>query len=94
MSFTPVWQTLWIAGLATAGAVGCTQHLQLFERGPTGGVSPYAFWPPPPATAVWTGELGSESSDLTLGDAESRITGALRGAGYVAVRRYPVGMEI
>lgn len=80
----------WIAILGLVSALGCSQHLHLLERGPTGGASPYTFWPPPRASLTWTGELVA-APNTALSDVAETIATTLREAGYVEQRRYPIG---
>src|SRR3954464_11977562 len=71
---------------------GCAEQLQLLDRGPTGGVSPCSFWPPPPSSATWV----LEAPDLAHGDSLSSVAGglavSLRGSGYSDQRWYPIGV--
>lgn len=72
--------------------LGCAEQLQLLDRGPTGGVSPCSFWPPPPSSATWL----VDAPDLAHGDSLSSVAGglavSLRDSGYSDQRWYPIGV--
>jgi hypothetical protein len=64
----------------------------LIERVPAGRL-PYTFWPPPPASSVWTVAPTGLHDRVTLREAETRIARALRSGGYTDLRRYPIGLR-
>lgn len=73
------------AGLAT----GCAEQLDLLKRGVEGARVPAIFWPPPPATSVW-----SASTDrATFGEVATQVTRTLDDAGYADARWYPIGVD-
>jgi hypothetical protein len=78
-----------LASLALS-SFGCAEQLQLLDRGPTAGVSPCSFWPPPPSSATWlVPEQGhGESPSSVARDLET----GLRGSGYSEQRWYPIGV--
>jgi hypothetical protein len=71
--------------------LGCAAQLQLLDRGPTAGVSPCSFWPPPPGSATWLadappavrGDLSAVADALQVG---------LNDGGYSDQRWYPIGI--
>ena len=81
------WQQASVFAIATALAAGCAEHLHSIERSDTWSTG-ILFWPPPTATSVW---LAEPSASATLGDASGFIGEALRKAGYVDQRWFPIG---
>ncbi len=83
-------QQLLVLALASGAAAGCVAHKATLERGASGRWGHNRFWPPPPATAVWTSEL---RAPLTFGDAALSVARTLHDAGYVETRSYPIGVS-
>ena len=81
---------LLLAGVALS-QLGCAEQLQLLDRGPTGGVSPCSFWPPPAGSSTWVVGRGEAAGDESLGTVADELALGLRGAGYAEQRWYPVG---
>ena len=59
-----------------------------FGADPGSGRAPNAFWPPPQASRVTE---DAPLADEALGEAAERLERMLRGAGHLALRRYPIG---
>lgn len=69
---------------------GCAESLAPFGRVPGGGKPKQLFWPPPPATAVWTGDLpGVERRSFD--EVAVDLARALHDAGYRDAHWYPIG---
>jgi len=83
-------QHLFVLSLSLATATACVEHSSVLERGTIGFPRPEIFWPPPPATSVWTSPL---SSPVTFGEAVTGIARTLDGAGYSDKRLYPIGVD-
>jgi hypothetical protein len=79
--------------LATVVALagGCAEQRQILNYGPTAGVSPCSFWPPPPSTLSWIGDERPERQGPTSAVAAELET-ELRRAGYAELRWYPIGL--
>ena len=80
-----------LAGLALSQG-GCAEQLHLLDRGPTGGVSPCSFWPPPPSSATWIVETSGTAEDESLSAVARRLELSLQGGGYSDQRWYPIGI--
>lgn len=81
---------LLLAGIVMS-STGCAEQLQLLDRGPTGGVSPCSFWPPPRGATVWIAEPPRQGSGESLRSVARELELALRSRGYVEQRWYPIG---
>ena len=88
-------RTIGRASLLVSGAVcafGCATQLQLVDRGPTAGVSPCSFWPPPPSTSVALTRSALPAQAAGLNGVANRIATELHAAGYLEPRWYPIGL--
>ena len=72
--------------LLALSLLGCAEQLHFVNQGPSGGVSPYTFWPPPQGTSIWVGSDG-----VAEGEALSRVDATLLSDGYRERRWYPIG---
>jgi hypothetical protein len=86
-----MFRTLAVVASVALLQFGCAEQLQLLDRGPTAGVSPCSFWPPPPSSATWL----VDAPELARGDSLSSVAAglelSLRGGGYSDQRWYPIG---
>lgn len=73
-------------------ALGCATQLQLIDRGPTAGVSPCSFWPPPPSTSLGLNRRPLATRAAGLNSVANRIATELYGAGYPEPHWYPIGL--
>src|SRR3954465_3837056 len=86
-----VTRRLWLLATCAVGASGCGSQLQLMDRGPTSGISPCSFWPPPPSTSI---EL-IQSHPLpqkSLATIATRVSAELQAARHPEPRWYPIGL--
>src|SRR3954451_16289142 len=81
--------------LAATGCcgLGCATQAQFIDRGPTAGVSPCSFWPPPPSTALALTQNTLSDRSIDLREVAGRITTELQAAGYPEPHWYPVGLR-
>ena len=67
---------------------GCAESLAPFGRVPGGGKPKQIFWPPPPATTVWTGDLAGVER-RSFDEVATDLVRALRAGGYQDAHWYP-----
>src|SRR4051812_25087749 len=81
--------------LAATGfcGLGCAAQAQFIDRGPTAGVSPCSFWPPPPSTGLALTQNTLSPASVDLREVAGRIASELQAAGYPEPRWYPVGLS-
>jgi hypothetical protein len=79
--------------VAAAAALtgGCAEQRQILNHGPTAGVSPCSFWPPPPSALSWVADEHPEHQVPTSVMA-AQLETDLRSAGYSELRWYPIGL--
>src|SRR6478752_3556609 len=70
--------------------LGCAEQQLLLDRGPTSGVSPCFFWPPPRSSAMWPAPSAAKPGE-SLGTVAGRLEAELQTAGYAEQRWYPIG---
>jgi hypothetical protein len=70
---------------------GCAEQLHLLHRGPTGGVSPCSFWPPPPGSATWVADTSATAQGEALSSVARELDLSLQSGGYTEQHWYPIG---
>jgi hypothetical protein len=82
---------LWVVASFAVANLGCAEQLHLLDRGPTGGISPCSFWPPPPGSATWNLEPSGSLPHEALRSVAQGLELRLREGGYSEQRWYPIG---
>jgi hypothetical protein len=73
-------------------ATGCAEHLHLRHEATNAFWTGRIFWPPPPASSVWSGGVSPSIATGSLLDAAARVSELLSRGGYRDGRVIPVGL--